>query len=228
MELSDNIILIIIVTSVATFISRFLGVLTAEKINEKWIEKAKEWAERARLEGGLKIALPVGFGQHSGLDPAGTAMKKVFQGHTKRITCVSFSPGGKSVCTGSDGTPLFFYCIFLTKNKQDKTAIIWDAVSGKELKKLKGHDDIICSVSFSPDGSWICTGSEGMSFSKTQNKATDHFSRQDCTIRVWNPVTGEAVNVLEGHSDGVRPVHFSQDGKRICSGSIGLFCFSSF
>ena len=37
MELSDNIILIIIVTSVATFISRFLGVLTAEKINEKSI-----------------------------------------------------------------------------------------------------------------------------------------------------------------------------------------------
>jgi len=35
MELSDNIILIIVVTSVATFISRFLGVLTAEKINEK-------------------------------------------------------------------------------------------------------------------------------------------------------------------------------------------------
>ena len=35
MELSENIILIIIVTSVATFISRFLGVITAEKINEK-------------------------------------------------------------------------------------------------------------------------------------------------------------------------------------------------
>ena len=35
MELSDNIILIIMVTSVATFISRFLGVLTAEKINKK-------------------------------------------------------------------------------------------------------------------------------------------------------------------------------------------------
>jgi len=35
MELSENIMLIIIVTSVATFISRFLGVLTAEKINEK-------------------------------------------------------------------------------------------------------------------------------------------------------------------------------------------------
>ena len=38
MELSENIILIIIVTSVATFISRFLGVLTAEKINEKSLD----------------------------------------------------------------------------------------------------------------------------------------------------------------------------------------------
>ena len=35
MDLSESIILIIIVTSIATFISRFLGVLTAEKINEK-------------------------------------------------------------------------------------------------------------------------------------------------------------------------------------------------
>ena len=35
MEPSENIILIIAVTSIATFISRFLGVLTAEKINEK-------------------------------------------------------------------------------------------------------------------------------------------------------------------------------------------------
>ena len=37
MELSESIILIIVVTSAATFISRFLGVLTAEKINEKSI-----------------------------------------------------------------------------------------------------------------------------------------------------------------------------------------------
>ena len=35
MEPYENIILIIAVTSIATFISRFLGVLTAEKINEK-------------------------------------------------------------------------------------------------------------------------------------------------------------------------------------------------
>jgi branched-subunit amino acid transport protein len=35
MELSNNLILIIVITSVATFVSRFLGVLTAENINAK-------------------------------------------------------------------------------------------------------------------------------------------------------------------------------------------------
>jgi len=35
MELSNNLILIIAITSVATFVSRFLGVLTAENINAK-------------------------------------------------------------------------------------------------------------------------------------------------------------------------------------------------
>ena len=35
MELSNNLILIIVITSVATFVSRFLGALTAENINAK-------------------------------------------------------------------------------------------------------------------------------------------------------------------------------------------------
>jgi len=35
MELSNNLILIIAITSVATFVSRFLGALTAENINAK-------------------------------------------------------------------------------------------------------------------------------------------------------------------------------------------------
>lgn len=35
MELSNNLILIIVITSVATFVSRFLGALTAENINVK-------------------------------------------------------------------------------------------------------------------------------------------------------------------------------------------------
>jgi branched-subunit amino acid transport protein len=41
MDLSSNLILVIIVTSVATFASRFLGILTAENISEK--SKIFDW-----------------------------------------------------------------------------------------------------------------------------------------------------------------------------------------
>ena len=41
MDLSNNLILVIIVTSVATFASRFLGILTAENISDK--SKLFDW-----------------------------------------------------------------------------------------------------------------------------------------------------------------------------------------
>ena len=41
MDLSSNLILVIVVTSVATFASRFLGILTAENISDK--SKLFDW-----------------------------------------------------------------------------------------------------------------------------------------------------------------------------------------
>ncbi len=41
MDLSSNLILVIVVTSIATFASRFLGILTAEKISDK--SKLFDW-----------------------------------------------------------------------------------------------------------------------------------------------------------------------------------------
>ena len=41
MDLSSNLILVIVVTSVATFASRFLGILTAENISDK--SKIFDW-----------------------------------------------------------------------------------------------------------------------------------------------------------------------------------------
>ena len=41
MDLSSNLILVIVVTSIATFMSRFLGILTAENISDK--SKLFDW-----------------------------------------------------------------------------------------------------------------------------------------------------------------------------------------
>ncbi|KIM19665.1 hypothetical protein M408DRAFT_31025 [Serendipita vermifera MAFF 305830] len=67
---------------------------------------------------------------------------------------------------------------------------------------FNGHTAWVNSVSFSPDGTRIVSGSG------------------DNTIRVWDAETGETVvGPLEGHTNSVNSVSFSPDGRRIVSGS---------
>ena len=67
---------------------------------------------------------------------------------------------------------------------------------------LRGHTRGVNTVSFSPDGSHIVSGSS------------------DTTIRLWDSQTGEQIGApLTGHTDGVPSVSFSPDGSRIVSGS---------
>jgi WD40 repeat protein len=72
---------------------------------------------------------------------------------------------------------------------------------GQETFTLKGHSDPVWSVSFSPDGKRIVSGSE------------------DKTLKVWDALTGLETLTLKGHSGPVSSVSFSPDGKRIVSGS---------
>jgi WD40 repeat protein len=66
----------------------------------------------------------------------------VLQGHSRPVISVAFSPDGKRVLTGSF----------------DKTARLWDAETGKEIRSFVGHTDTVVSVAFSPDGKRVLTG----------------------------------------------------------------------
>ena len=65
-------------------------------------------------------------------------------GHLGSVTCVGFSPDGRSLLTGS----------------MDETARLWDATSGRELRRFAGHSDFVDSAAFSSDGRWVLTTSE--------------------------------------------------------------------
>ena len=70
-----------------------------------------------------------------------------------------------------------------------------------ELMQLEGHTSWITSVTWSPDGTQIASGSE------------------DDTVRIWDTTSWEQVAVLEGHTDNVYSVTWSPDGTQIASGS---------
>ena len=75
---------------------------------------------------------------------------------------------------------------------------VWDAKSGNQLRELHGHTDRVTSVSFSPDGNQIVSGSD------------------DRSVRVWDAKSGKE---LQGHTGRVASVSFSPGGNQVVSGS---------
>ncbi|WP_287240553.1 WD40 repeat domain-containing protein [Mesorhizobium sp.] len=107
------------------------------------------------------------------------------RGHEDAVASAAFSPDGTRIVTAS----------------WDRTARVWDAVTGAQLLKLEGHEDGENSVLFSPDDRRIVTASS------------------DKTARVWDAATGAELLKLEGHSNRVWSAAFSSDGARIVTAS---------
>ncbi|KAJ3209227.1 POC1 centriolar protein A, partial [Entophlyctis luteolus] len=76
-----------------------------------------------------------------------------------------------------------------------------DLTWGPLVSSMSGHTGEVTSVAYNPDGSLIASGS------------------YDCTVRVWNPLSGALVSELKGHSSTVRSVAFNHDSSLIASGS---------
>lgn len=116
------------------------------------------------------------------------------------VSDIDWSPDSLTLVSGSD----------------DKTIRLWDVLAvralplplhfppannpqGKMIKLLCGHHNAIYTVSFSPRGNIVASGS------------------YDEAVRLWDIRSGRCMKTLPAHSDPVSGVHFNRDGTMIVS-----------
>ncbi len=147
--------------------------------------------------------------------------KKINDAHKESITCVSFSPDGTMIASGS----------------RDKRVRLWNAETETLHKTLKGHRKPILSLTFSRDGSRIASMSEDKTIRvwhvatgrrkhtfKTNSKYLHRISFSpdgetlasasiDGIIHQWDLNKGKHKRTIVGHGGGFasKDVVFSKD-----------------
>jgi eukaryotic-like serine/threonine-protein kinase len=148
-----------------------------------------------------------------------------FQGKTRAVTSVAFSPDGRRLaCAASDGMvrvcdvadgrealalaghtdPVLGVAYSpdgrrLASASLDGTVKVWDAASGQEVYTLHGNAKGIISVAFSPDGQRLACADAGGA------------------VKVWEVVSGRLTFALNRSGWGGNDVAFSSDSKRLAA-----------
>ena len=111
--------------------------------------------------------------------------KQRLTGHAGTVWSVVWSPDGRYLASGAG----------------DNRVHVWNAETGRLLRKFTGHTRSVVSLAWSPDGRYLASGSD------------------DNTVRVWEASTGQLQRTLTGHTNWVNSVAWSPDGRYLASGS---------
>ncbi len=107
-----------------------------------------------------------------------------------RAETFAFTPDGAALATGG----------------ADQVVQLWDARTGKQLRKFRGHEEqgtaLLC---FSDDGQLVATHEIGKN------------GRSAGSLRLWDVKTGSEVCVNPGHRGPINRVAYSPDGRLIVS-----------
>jgi WD40 repeat protein len=105
-----------------------------------------------------------------------------------RDTRLAFSPDGKLLVSGC-------------ANREIR---VWDVNLRKEVALLRGHEDQIRDVVFSPDGQTLASAG----------------AKEDRTVRLWDAQTHALLRTLRGHQDGVYALAYHPNGRVLASAGL--------
>ena len=103
---------------------------------------------------------------------------------TDVVNAMQFSPDGHllAIARGS---------------REDNRVDLWDTQTGNLLRTIKGFDGAVWSVSFSPDGRTLVTGSGGVHQEKIAAKPSERNGRRFTELKWWDLLSGELKKRLE-------------------------------
>jgi WD40 repeat protein len=157
-------------------------------------------------------------------------LRRTFEGiasHTDMVTCLAYSPDGKTLATGS----------------RDHTVRIWNVFTGQRLRTLLGHTEKVNAVAFSPDGNQLASVGDDQDirlWDLVQVAPIAAFSSHkgavwtvavspdgsraatagaDRVIRVWETASGKEIRAFIGHTAAITAVAWTPDGQSLISSS---------